>query len=109
MTPVPTSAPKIPDKGTSPNESTMSNRTDTIQLRYVAATSTLGLAAACWVVAVRQMVGMNMGIGSQLGSFGFFVLLWGSMMAAMMLPGAVPAVSRRCAGRRPISSSFRSF
>ena len=59
-----------------------------------ALTATLGLAAASWVVAVRQMNGMDMGVATRLGSFGFFVALWVSMMAAMMLPGAVPAVLR---------------
>jgi predicted metal-binding membrane protein len=56
---------------------------------------TLGIAAASWVLAVRQMSGMDMGVATQLGSFGFFVVLWVLMMAAMMLPGAVPAVLRR--------------
>jgi predicted metal-binding membrane protein len=56
---------------------------------------TLGLAAASWVVAVRQMNGMDMGAATELGSFAFFVALWVSMMAAMMLPGATPAVLRR--------------
>ena len=60
-----------------------------------ALTATLGLAAASWVVAVRQMNGMDMGVATRLGSFAFFVALWVSMMAAMMLPGAVPAVLRR--------------
>ncbi|MGQ0568741.1 MAG: DUF2182 domain-containing protein, partial [Armatimonadota bacterium] len=59
-----------------------------------ALTATLGLAAASWVVAVQQMNGMDMGVATQLGSFGFFVALWVSMMAAMMLPGAAPAVLR---------------
>jgi predicted metal-binding membrane protein len=61
----------------------------------VALTATLGLAAASWVVAVRQMNGMDMGVATRLGSFAFFVAVWVSMMAAMMLPGAVPAVLRR--------------
>jgi predicted metal-binding membrane protein len=60
-----------------------------------ALTATLGLAAASWVVAVRQMNGMDMGVATRLGSFAFFVALWVSMMAAMMLPGAAPAVVRR--------------
>ena len=64
-----------------------------------ALTATLGLAAAAWVVAVRQMNGqmngMEMGVATTLGSFTFFVALWVSMMAAMMLPGAAPAVLRR--------------
>src|SRR6266478_2612570 len=60
-----------------------------------ALTATLGLAAASWVVAVRQMNGMDMGVATRLGSFAFYVALWVSMMAAMMLPGTAPAVSRR--------------
>ena len=58
-------------------------------------TGTLGLAAACWAVAIWQMRGMDMGTATQLGSFGFFAAVWVAMMAAMMLPGAVPAVLRR--------------
>jgi predicted metal-binding membrane protein len=58
-------------------------------------TGTLGLAAGCWVVAVWQMHGMDMGTATQLGSFGFFIAVWVAMMAAMMLPSAAPAVLRR--------------
>jgi predicted metal-binding membrane protein len=57
--------------------------------------ATLGLAAAAWIVTVRQMHGMDMGVATQLGSFAFFGALWVAMMAAMMLPGAVQAVVRR--------------
>jgi len=64
-----------------------------------ALTGTLGLAAACWVVAVWQMNGMDMGTATQLGSFGAFIAVWVAMMAAMMLPGAVPAVLRRAHAR----------
>jgi predicted metal-binding membrane protein len=56
---------------------------------------TLGLAAACWIVAVRQMQGMDMGVATRLGSLASFVVLWVTMMAAMMLPGALPGVVRR--------------
>ena len=56
---------------------------------------TLGLAATCWVLAVRQMNGMDMGVATQLGSFAFFAAFWVPMMAAMMLPGAAPAVVKR--------------
>ncbi len=59
-----------------------------------ALTTTLGLAAASWVVAARQMNGMDMGVATRLGSFAFFIALWVSMMAAMMLPGAASAVVR---------------
>jgi predicted metal-binding membrane protein len=68
---------------------------DALQLRHVTLTTTLGLAAAAWVVTVRQMSGMDMGVATQLGSLAFFSALWVTMMAAMMLPGAAPAVLRR--------------
>jgi predicted metal-binding membrane protein len=70
---------------------------------------TLGLASACWVVSLRQMNGMtNMGVRTQLGSFWFFVGLWVTMMAAMMLPGAVPAALRdaHAKGRLPAAPLF---
>jgi predicted metal-binding membrane protein len=51
-----------------------------------------GVAAACWVVTVRQMRGMDMGPGTDLGSFSFFAPAWTAMMAAMMLPSALPVV-----------------
>lgn len=55
----------------------------------------LGFAAASWVLTIRQMNGMDNGVATELGSFAFFLALWVTMMAAMMLPGAAPAVSRR--------------
>jgi len=76
--------------------------------RTAALTATLGVAAACWVVAVRQMQGMDMGAATELGSLAFFMGAWVPMMAAMMLPGAVPAVSRFVAasGRAPAAPIF---
>jgi predicted metal-binding membrane protein len=55
---------------------------------------TLALAGAAWVVALQRMRGMDMGTSTELGSLAFFIAAWVPMMAAMMLPGAVPAVSR---------------
>src|SRR4051812_10085520 len=57
--------------------------------------ATLGLAALAWVVTVRQMHRMDMGVATSLGPFALFVALWAVMMAAMMLPGLAPAVLRR--------------
>src|SRR5260370_33656504 len=70
----------------------------------VALAAALGLAAACWVVAVRQMTGMDMGTATRPGSFGFFIAVWAAMIAAMMRPGAAPAVARaaRAAGVRAV-------
>jgi predicted metal-binding membrane protein len=56
--------------------------------------TTLGFAAAAWIIAIRQMNGMDMGVATRLGSLASFLALWVAMMAAMMLPGAVPAVLR---------------
>jgi predicted metal-binding membrane protein len=73
--------------------------------------ATLGLAAASWIVAVRQMTGMEMGVATRLGSFAFFITAWIAMMAAMMLPGAVPAaVSRaRAGGVRAVPAFVASY
>src|SRR5690349_24781941 len=60
-----------------------------------ALTATLGLAAASWGIAVWQMRGMDMGVATKLGSFASFIAVWVVMMAAMMLPGAAPAVLRQ--------------
>jgi predicted metal-binding membrane protein len=63
--------------------------------------ATLLLAAAAWVLAVHQMNEMSMGGMTGLGSLAFFAGLWTAMMAAMMLPGAAPAVWNQAqAGRR---------
>jgi predicted metal-binding membrane protein len=66
-----------------------------MRLGHAAPAATLGLAAVSWVVMIRLMDGMDMGVATRLGPFAFFVAVWASMMAAMMLPGAVPAVVRR--------------
>jgi predicted metal-binding membrane protein len=62
----------------------------------------LGLAAVAWAWTIRQSTSageMEMG----LGSIGSFAAGWAVMMAAMMLPSALPLVyefSRRSEGRR---------
>ena len=62
-------------------------------------TATLGLAAACWVIAAWLMGGMNTGVATRPGSFWFFAAAWVTMMAAMMLPGAALAVARHARAR----------
>ena len=64
-------------------------------LGAIALAATLMLAAASWVVVLRQTTGMDMGSATDLGSFASFIGYWMPMMAAMMLPGAAPAVVRR--------------
>jgi predicted metal-binding membrane protein len=60
----------------------------------MALVATVGLGAVAWVIAVRQMDGMDMGYATELGSAGSFAGIWVAMMAAMMLPGAAPAAVR---------------
>src|SRR3974390_2216889 len=63
--------------------------------------ATLGLAAACWAAAAWLMDGMGMGGAARPGAFGLFAAAWVTMRAAMMLPGAAPAIARhaRMTGR----------
>jgi predicted metal-binding membrane protein len=50
----------------------------------------IGGAAVAWVVTVNRMTGMDMGPGTDLGTFGWFAGVWAVMMAAMMLPSLAP-------------------
>lgn len=75
----------------------------------VALTTTLGLAAVSWVIAVRRMAGMDMGVATGLGSFPSFVTVWVPMMAAMMLPGAAPAVARAARAARSVPLFVGSY
>jgi predicted metal-binding membrane protein len=82
----------------------MSTRSASTVAPAAALTATIGLAALCWIVALRQMNGMDMGVATRLGSFGFFVGAWVSMMAAMMLPGAAHAVVRHASARGGVAA-----
>jgi predicted metal-binding membrane protein len=68
----------------------------------LAALVVLAAAGAAWAVVVQQsraMAGMDMG----LGAIGYFAATWVVMMAAMMLPSAIPVVlefARTAEGRR---------
>ena len=52
----------------------------------------LGAALVAWIVTVDRMSGMDMGPGTNLGGVGWFVGIWVTMMAAMMLPSVAPMV-----------------
>jgi predicted metal-binding membrane protein len=51
-----------------------------------------GAALAAWIILVQQMRGMDAGPGTDLGAFGWFLGIWVTMMAAMMLPSEAPTV-----------------
>jgi len=74
-------------------------------------TVTLGLSAACWVIAAWLMDGMDMGVATRPGSFWFFAAAWVTMMAAMMLPGAAPAFARhvRLSGKATAALPFAGY
>jgi predicted metal-binding membrane protein len=52
----------------------------------------LGLALVSWIVTFDRMRGMDSGPGTDLGGLGWFLGIWVTMMAAMMLPSVAPMV-----------------
>ena len=71
-----------------------------------------GVAAVCWAVTAVRMHGMDMGPGTDLGSLGWFALVWATMMAAMMFPSLVPialAYGRASREARASSSTAATF
>lgn len=64
----------------------------TLRSRTAIAASLFGAALVAWIVAVERMRGMDAGPGTDLGALGWYVGIWVTMMAAMMLPSAAPTV-----------------
>lgn len=62
----------------------------------------LGVALITWVVTVERMDGMDAGPGTDLGGLGWYLGIWVTMMAAMMLPSVAPMaiIFARIAGSR---------
>jgi predicted metal-binding membrane protein len=56
-----------------------------------AAVSLLGVALVAWIVTAERMRGMDEGPGTHLGGLGWYLGVWVTMTAAMMLPSATPA------------------
>src|SRR5690348_16938584 len=52
----------------------------------------LGAALVTWILVLRRMRGMDAGPGTDLGGLGWFLGIWATMMAAMMLPSVAPMV-----------------
>jgi predicted metal-binding membrane protein len=50
----------------------------------------LGAAGAAWIVTFERMRGMDAGPGTDLGGFGWYLGIWVTMTAAMMLPTVLP-------------------
>jgi predicted metal-binding membrane protein len=64
----------------------------TLRGRAALAASVLGAALVAWIVAVQRMRGMDAGPGTDLGALGWYLGIWVTMSAAMMLPSATPTV-----------------
>ncbi len=60
--------------------------------RTVLVASLLVAALIAWIVTVQRMRGMDAGPGTDLGALGWYIGIWMTMMAAMMLPSTAPAV-----------------
>src|SRR5437660_5424442 len=73
--------------------------------------STLLVAAALvtWIVTVQRMDGMDAGPGTDLGALGWFLGIWVTMMAAMMLPSVAPMVLLFARISREKASRGREF
>src|SRR5919199_6966031 len=56
------------------------------------ATALLAGALCAWIVSVARMRGMDDGPGTDLGGLGWYLGIWVTMMAAMMLPSVAPMV-----------------
>jgi predicted metal-binding membrane protein len=52
----------------------------------------LAAALVAWIIVLERMRGMDAGPGTDLGAFGWYVGIWVTMMAAMMLPSVAPMV-----------------
>jgi predicted metal-binding membrane protein len=50
----------------------------------------LGAALVAWIVTIDRMRGMDAGPGTDLGGLGWYLGIWVTMMAAMMLPSVAP-------------------
>jgi predicted metal-binding membrane protein len=61
-------------------------------LRPSVVTTLVGVTLAAWLLVIVRMPGMDAGPGTDLGSAGWYLGIWVTMMAAMMLPSATPMV-----------------
>ncbi len=77
--------------------------------RNIVTASLLVLAAACWLVVIRQ-AGVTQGMGLTMGmTLPLFLLAWVAMMVAMMFPTAAPMIvmfSTVAAGKQQRAQPF---
>src|SRR5690242_15248622 len=63
-----------------------------IPRQVLVAAALIVAALVAWIVTYRRMHGMDAGPGTDLGGLGWYVGVWVTMMAAMMLPSVAPMV-----------------
>lgn len=61
-----------------------------------------GIIGASWIISIRLMTGMDMGVATRLGTLSSFILMWVVMMAAIMLPGIAPSVLKVAGANRHV-------
>ena len=76
----------------------------TLRSRMTLGASLLTAALVAWIVSVDRMRGMDGGPGTDLGTLGWFIGIWVTMMAAMMLPSAAPTVLAVSSIRRGVDA-----
>lgn len=64
----------------------------TLRARTTLVAVLLGATLVAWIVTVQRMRGMDAGPGTDLGTLGWYLGIWVTMMAAMMLPSTAPTV-----------------
>jgi predicted metal-binding membrane protein len=64
-----------------------------------------GTALLAWIVTVERMRGMDAGPGTDLGGLGWYLGVWVTMTAAMMLPSAAPAALLFAGVRRSLPTA----
>lgn len=57
------------------------------------AAAVVAAALVAWIVTLDRMAGMDAGPGTALGDVGWFLGIWATMMAAMMLPATAPVAA----------------
>jgi len=67
-------------------------RPGAIPRQALIATLLIAVALGAWIVTYQRMHGMDAGPGTDLGGLGWYVGIWVTMMAAMMLPSVAPMV-----------------
>jgi predicted metal-binding membrane protein len=74
----------------------------TLRGRTTLVAALLVATLVAWIVTVQRMRGMDAGPGTALGPLGWYLGIWVTMMAAMMLPSTAPAVLMFARARRGV-------